>query len=246
MNNKKTALVTGGATGIGAATVRTLCRDGYNVAIVYNSSDAEAKLLASELSVEGYSVKAFKADITSSEAVQRLYDAVNEYFGDIYCLVNNAGIAQQKLFTDITDDDWQNMMNVNLTGAFNINRQFIPDLVRAKQGRIINISSMWGQVGASCEVHYSAAKAGIIGMTKALAKELAPSGINVNCVAPGAVDTKMMSCFSDEDKKALCEEIPLGRLGTPQEVAETVSFLASDKAGYITGQIIAVNGGMVI
>ncbi len=246
MSSRKTALVTGGATGIGAATVRALCRDGFNVAIVYNSSDARAQLLASELSVKGCCVKAFRADVSSSESVRSLCDEVKEFFGDIYCIVNNAGIAQQKLFTDITDEDWQRMININLTGAFNICRQFIPDLVRAKNGRIINISSMWGQVGASCEVHYSASKAGLIGMTKALAQELAPSGITVNCVSPGAIDTKMMSSFSDEDIEALCEEIPLGRLGKPEEVAETVSFLASDRAAYITGQIIAVNGGMVI
>lgn len=246
MSSRKTALVTGGATGIGAATVRALCRDGFNVAIVYNSSDARAQLLASELSVKGCCVKAFRADVSSSESVRSLCDEVKEFFGDIYCIVNNAGIAQQKLFTDITDEDWQRMININLTGAFNICRQFIPDLVRAKNGRIINISSMWGQVGASCEVHYSASKAGLIGMTKALAQELAPSGITVNCVSPGAIDTKMMASFSDEDIEALCEEIPLGRLGKPEEVAETVSFLASDRAAYITGQIIAVNGGMVI
>ena len=242
----KTAIVTGGATGIGAACVRALCRDGYNVALCYNRSDTEAELLVSELSVKGFCVKAFRADVTSSEAADKLYEEISGELGNVYCIVNNAGIAQQKLFTDITDEDWQKMINVNLTGAFNICRSIIPALVREKQGRIINISSMWGQVGASCEVHYSAAKAGLIGMTKALAQELAPSGITVNCVAPGAIETAMMSAFSEEDKKALCEEIPLGRLGRPEEIAEAVSFLASDKAAYITGQVIAVNGGMVI
>ncbi len=242
----KTAVVTGGATGIGEAIVRSLCRDGFCTAIVYNSSDVKARLLASELSDKGYTVKAYKADVSSSADIDALYNAVNNDFGDIEVIVNNAGIAQQKLFTDITDEDWNKMIGINLTGSFNVCRRFIPDLVRAKKGKIINISSMWGQVGASCEVHYSASKAGIIGMTKALAQELAPSGITVNCVSPGAIDTNMMASFSEEDKASLCEEIPLGRLGKAEEVAETVAFLASEKAAYITGQVIAVNGGMVI
>lgn len=246
MITKKIAVVTGGATGIGEAVVRTLCRDGFCVAIVYNSSDAKAQLLASELSAKGQDAYVFKADITSQKEIEELYRFIKDAVGTPEVIVNNAGIAQQKLFTDITADEWHHMIDVNLTGAFNVCRQFIPDMVRVKAGRIINISSMWGQVGASCEVHYSASKAGLIGMTKALAMELAPSGITVNCVAPGAVETKMMASFSDEDKKALCEEIPLGRLGKPEEIAEAVAFLASDKASYITGQVIAVNGGIVV
>ena len=240
------AVVTGGATGIGEAIVRTLCRDGFSVAIVYNSSDVKAKLLTSELSSLNFDVKAFKADVSSSSDIEKLYESITNSMGKVNLIVNNAGIAQQILFTDITDDEWSRMININLTGAFNVCRKFIPDMIREKYGRIINISSMWGQVGASCEVHYSASKAGLIGMTKALAQELAPSGITVNCVAPGAIETKMMDSFSQEDKNALCEEIPLGRLGTAQEVAEAVAFLASDKASYITGQILAVNGGMVV
>ncbi len=240
------AVVTGGATGIGEAIVRTLCRDGFSVAIVYNSSDVKAKLLTSELSSLNYDVKAFKADVSSSSVIEKLYESIINTMGKVNLIVNNAGIAQQILFTDISDDEWSRMINVNLTGAFNVCRKFIPDMVSEKQGRIINISSMWGQVGASCEVHYSASKAGLIGMTKALAQELAPSGITVNCVAPGAIETRMMASFSQEDKAALCEEIPMGRLGTAQEVAEAVAFLASDKASYITGQVLAVNGGMVV
>lgn len=240
------AVVTGGATGIGEAIVRTLCRDGFSVAIVYNSSDVKAKLLTSELSSHNYDVQAFKADVSSSEDIENLYLNIKNSMGKANLVVNNAGIAQQILFTDISDSEWHRMINTNLTGAFNVCRRFIPDMVSEKQGRIINISSMWGQVGASCEVHYSASKAGLIGMTKALAQELAPSGITVNCVAPGAIETKMMESFSQEDKDALCEEIPLGRLGTAEEVAEAVAFLASDKASYITGQVLAVNGGMVV
>ncbi len=242
----KIAVVTGGATGIGEAIVRTLCRDGFSVAIVYNSSDVKAKLLTSELSSLNYDVKAFKADVSSSADIRKLYESIRNAMGKVNLIVNNAGIAQQILFTDISDDEWNRMININLTGAFNVCRSFIPDMISEKQGRIINISSMWGQVGASCEVHYSASKAGLIGMTKALAQELAPSGITVNCVAPGAIETKMMASFSQEDKAALCEEIPMGRLGTAQEVAEAVAFLASEKASYITGQVLAVNGGMVV
>lgn len=246
MNNGRVAIVTGGASGIGEAIVRALCRDGFSVAINYNRSEARALALASELSVNGSKVIAVKADVSSADEVNNMAETVKALLGAPNVLVNNAGIAQQKLFTDITDEDWSRMIGVNLTGAFNACRAVLPFMIHEKKGKIINISSMWGQVGASCEVHYSAAKAGLIGLTKALAQETAPSGITVNCVAPGAVKTNMMASFSKEDIDALCEEIPLGRLGESNEIAETVAFLASDKADYITGQVIAVNGGMVI
>ena len=246
MKNGRVAVVTGGASGIGEAIVRALCRDGFSVAINYNSSEAQALALASELSVNGSNVITIKADVSSSSDVNKMMETVKEELGTPEILINNSGIAQQKLFTDITDEDWNRMMSVNLTGVFNTCRAVLPFMIHEKKGRIINISSMWGQVGASCEVHYSAAKAGVIGLTKALAQEVAPSGITVNCVAPGAVDTKMMSSFSAEDKASLCEEIPLGRIGNAEEIAETVAFLVSDKSSYITGQVIGVNGGMVI
>lgn len=242
----RVALVTGGASGIGEAVVRSLCADGFSVAIICNRSEAQAHALASELSLKGSNVIAVKADVSSPTEVKTAVEEVTRILGTPYVLVNNAGIAQQKLFTDITDDDWNNMLGVNLSGAFYMCRAVLPAMIHEKAGKIINISSMWGQVGASCEVHYSAAKAGLIGLTKALAQEVAPSGITVNCVAPGAIETKMMAFFSADDKKALCEEIPLERLGRPEEIADTVSFLASDKASYITGQVIGVNGGMVI
>ena len=246
MKNGKVAVVTGGASGIGEAIVRALCRDGFSVAINYNSSEAQALALASELSVNGSNVITIKADVSSSSDVNKMMNTVKEVLGSPEILINNSGIAQQKLFTDITDEDWNRMIGVNLTGVFNTCRAVLPFMIHEKKGRIINISSMWGQVGASCEVHYSAAKAGVIGLTKALAQEVAPSGITVNCVAPGAVDTKMMSSFSAEDKAALCEEIPLGRIGNAEEIAETVAFLVSDKSSYITGQVIGVNGGFVV
>lgn len=246
MRYGKVAVVTGGASGIGEATVRALCADGMSVVINYNSSEAKAEALASELSFNGFNVMTAKADVSDSSEVNEMFEKINRDFGVPLILVCNSGIAQQKLFTDITDDDWNSMLGVNLTGVFNCCRAALPFMIRQKKGRIINISSMWGQVGASCEVHYSAAKAGVIGLTKALAQEVAPSGITVNCVAPGAVETKMMSSFSQDDIAALCDEIPLMRLGKAEEVAAAVAFLASEKAGYITGQIIGVNGGMVI
>lgn len=242
----RVAVVTGGASGIGKAVVRALCRDGFAVAINYNSSEAQALALASELSANGSNVIAIKADVSSSKEVDEMINVVKAQLGTPNVLVNNSGIAQQKLFTDITDEDWNTMIGVNLTGSFNTCRAVLPFMIHEKKGKIINISSMWGQVGASCEVHYSASKAGLIGLTKALAQEVAPSGITVNCIAPGAVETKMMSSFTGDDISALCEEIPMGRLGKAEEIAKVVSFLASDSASYITGQVIGVNGGMVV
>ena len=160
--------------------------------------------------------------------------------------MSNAGIAQQKLFTDITPEEWQRMLDVNLTGAFNLCQLALPGMICRKAGRILTVSSMWGQTGGSCEVHYSAAKAGLIGLTKALAKEEGPSGITVNCVAPGVIDTDMMASFTAEDKAALAEETPVGRLGTAEEVAKLLLYLAGEDAGYITGQVFGVNGGLVI
>ena len=166
--------------------------------------------------------------------------------GHVDVLVCNAGIAQQKLFTDITPAEWQHMLDVNLTGAFHLCQLALPEMIRRKWGRILTVSSMWGQTGGSCEVHYSAAKAGLIGLTKALAREEGPSGITVNCVAPGVIDTDMMAAFTPGDKAALAEETPVGRLGNAQEVARALLFLAGEEAGYITGQVFGVNGGLVI
>ena len=171
---------------------------------------------------------------------------VDDALGEPDILVNNAGIAAQKLFTDVTADEWDEMMAVHVRGAFLCCRAALPHMIRQKWGRIINIASMWGQVGASCEVPYSAAKAALIGLTKALAKEEGPSGVTVNCIAPGAVDTDMMAGFSAQDREALCEETPLCRLGTPQDIAAAAAFLASEQAGFITGQVLGVNGGFVV
>ena len=243
--NKKTALVTGGAKGIGAAVCRALAKDGYNIALNFNTSEKEALSLKNELSAVT-SVEIFKADVSDSEQVKKMFSEIENIFGGADVLVNNAGIAQQALFTDITDEMWQKMIDTNLTGAFNCCRSALPYMIREKCGSIINIASMWGEVGASMEVHYSAAKAGLIGLTKALAKEVGLSGITVNAVSPGVVLTDMMAQFSDEDKKVLADETPMGVLGTPEDIAATVSFLASEKARFITGQVVSVNGGFVI
>ena len=243
--NKKTALVTGGAKGIGAAVCRALAKDGYNIALNFNTSEKEALSLKNELSVLTC-VEIFKADVSDSEQVKKMFSEIENIFGGADVLVNNAGIAQQALFTDITDEMWQKMIGTNLTGAFNCCRSALPYMIRQKCGSIINIASMWGEVGASMEVHYSAAKAGLIGLTKALAKEVGLSGITVNAVSPGVVLTDMMAQFSDEDKKVLADETPMGVLGTPEDIAATVSFLASEKARFITGQVVSVNGGFVI
>lgn len=245
MNKKKTALVTGGAKGIGGAICEQLARDGYNIALNYNTSEKEALALKEKLA-SFTDIEIFKADVSDSKQVNAMFDEIEKSFGGVDVLVNNAGIAQQALFTDITDEMWQRMIGVNLTGAFNCCRRALPYMINNKYGAIVNIASMWGEVGASMEVHYSAAKAGLIGLTKALAKEVGLSGITVNAVSPGVVLTDMMSTFSDEDKKSLADDTPMGTLGKAEDIASAVSYVVSDKARFITGQVISVNGGFVI
>lgn len=245
MNNKKTALVTGGAKGIGSAICRALAKDGYKIAINYNSSQNEAEALKNELSAIT-EVEIFKADVSDSKQVREMFSEIEKVFGGVDVLVNNAGIAGQMLFTDITDEMWQKMINVNLSGAFYCCREALKFMINKKSGRIINIASMWGETGASMEVHYSASKAGLIGLTKALAKEVGLSGVTVNAVSPGVIMTDMMKSFSEADIAVLKDETPLNSLGTAENVADAVSFLASEKADFITGQVISVNGGFVI
>ena len=233
----KKALVTGGAGGIGSAICRRLAQDGYSVIINYSRSKEKAGALAAEINGQ-----AIGFDISDIKVVS---DAFSE-IGHIDLLVNNAGISEIDLFHCIPHEKASQIMAVNLTGAMNCARTVLPDMIRNGAGCIINISSMWGQCGASCEVDYSASKAGLIGFTKALAKEVAPSGIRVNCVAPGFIMTEMNSRFSEEDLALILEDIPLGIFGKPEHIADAVSFLASQQAEYITGQTLAVNGGMVI
>lgn len=242
----KTAIVTGGAGGIGSAIVKELCRAGYSAAIIYHASEEKAMALSSALISDGFDAFAVPADVRSPAAVNEAVEKICRLNGGVDVLVNNAGIARQQLFQEITDEDWADMIGVNLSGTFYFCRAVLPHMLRAHKGRIINVASMWGQVGASMETAYSAAKAGVIGLTRALAKETAPSGVTVNCVCPGAVDTAMMAGFSAEEINDLCMEIPAGRLGAPEEIAKAVAFFADEKNAYITGQVLGVNGGFVV
>ncbi len=237
----KTVLITGGSRGIGKAMVKAFNNAGYNVAFTYNNSKDMADLLANETGA-----MAIHADSRVESDVCTAVEAVLARFGRIDCLINNAAISQFSLFTDISLDTWNDMLSVNLTGAFLYSKAVIPDMLSRKKGRIINITSMWGIVGSSCEVHYSAAKAGLIGMTKALAKELGPSGITVNAIAPGVIDTDMNKALSDEDIDALKNDTPLMRIGDADDVAGAALFLASDNSSFITGDVINVSGGYII
>ena len=240
----KTVLITGGTRGIGAACAHKFYTAGYNIALVYASDDAAAQKFVSDKDMSR--VVLIKADVSDYAAMQSAADAITKKFGDIDVLVNNAGIACQKMMNDITEADWDRMFDVNVKGCFNCVKAVMDGMIHNKWGRIINISSMWGQVGASCEVHYSAAKAAVIGFTKALAKELAPSGITVNCVAPGVIDTDMNKILDSETIDALAEETPVGRIGSGDDVAEAVMFLAGEGSSFVTGQVLGVNGGMIV
>ncbi len=241
----KTAVVTGGAKGIGAAAAELLCQQGFSTAIHYHTSEEKALALSSFLVSKGYDAFPVKADISDPEQVRAMIRTVLERSGRIDALVNNAGVEQWQLLDTVTDEQWRHVLDTDLSGAFYCCREALPVMLRQKYGRIVNIGSVWGQAGASCEAAYSAAKAGVIGLTKALAKETALSGITVNCVCPGAIDTDMMKRFSETEVAAFCEEVPMGRLGTPEEVAHAVAFFASEQASYITGQVLGVNGGMI-
>lgn len=242
----KTVLITGGARGIGKAMSEAFAKEGYNVLINFNKSEDEANELYTKLSEKNSYVKLFKADVSNRVEVENMIDYCVKEFGGLDVLVNNAGISQDKLFTDITDEDWDRMMNINLKGCFYCSQAALKYMISEKKGNIINISSIWGISGASCEVHYSITKAGIIGMTKALAKEVGPSNIRINSIAPGVINTDMLSEYNSEDINVLVEETPLMRLGTPDDIANCAIFLASDKSNFITGQVISPNGGFVI
>ena len=243
---KKTDVITGASKGIGAAMAILFERKGYNVVIGYNESYQLAKMLSSSLSSQGYNVVPIKANVANKLETDILIKEAVYKFGSVDVLINNAGVAFNGLITDTEEFDFDKIFDVDLKGVFNCCKSVTPVMVNQKSGKIINISSMWGQVGASCEVAYSAAKAGVIGLTKALAKELAPSGITVNAIAPGLIDTSMNSNISVEDLNAFVEDIPLGRMGNADEIAATALFLASEGADYITGQVIGVNGGYVM
>ncbi len=243
---RKTVLITGGAKGIGRAMAEIFALKGYNVVFNFYRSYNEAKDLESRLREMGCEAYGVQGDITNNNDVEKIFNFIEEKFSGIDILINNAGISQFKLFTEIKEEDWDLMMNVNLKGMFNCCKKAVPYMIKQKKGKILNISSIWGMVGASCEVHYSTSKAGMIGFTKALAKELGPSGVQVNCITPGVIDTDMNNCLSDEDKCSLKDNTPLMRLGTPGDIANLALYLSSSEADFITGQIISPNGGIVI
>ena len=237
MKPNKRVLITGASRGIGEAIARRLSQDGCELFLHANSNRKKLLELAEELSA-----KACFADFSDPLQVARLADEV----GEVDVLINNAGVAQSGLFQDLTDAQFDRLIAVNLRAPMDLTRRLIPTMIRNHSGVIVNVSSIWGQTGASLEVAYSAVKAGLIGFTKALAKELAPSGVRVNCVCPGAIRTDMMSDYNETEISALCEEIPLGRLGTPEEVSECVYFLITDSSSYVTGQVLSPNGGLLI
>ena len=237
----KTAVVTGASRGIGKAVAETLAADGYTVIVNYSASREKAEKIASDINGE-----AFQADVSDRKQTEKMFTYVYEKYGHIDLLVNNAGISVYGLFNDISEEDENRIIDVNIRGMLNCSRKALEYMIKRKYGRIINISSMWGETGASCEVHYSMTKAAVIGFTKALAKEVGMSGIQVNCVSPGMILTDMTSGFSVDEIQAIKDETPLYTIGVPQNVADAVSFLASHKADFITGQVISVNGGFVI
>ncbi len=240
----KAVIVTGGSQGIGAEIVKSLARSGNNVILNYNKSEQEAKNIQKELQEEGYNIEVFKADVSKHIEVTKLVNFCIEKYKTIDVLINNAGICEEKLFTDITDNEWDNMINTNLSSAFYAIKDALPCMIHNKSGLIINISSVYGLVGASCESHYAVTKAGLDAMTKSLAKELGPSGIRINSIAPGVIATRMNDFLSEEEMEDLKKEIPLGKIGTPSSIAKCVLWLMEDD--YTTGQVISVNGGWLI
>lgn len=243
---KDAVLITGASRGIGLATARLFAANGHPVVLNYNRNRESAFAAAREINAAGGMATAIQADVSQPDQVQAMFAEAQNQLGCIGILVNNAAVARQRLFTDIDYTEWRDTFAVNVDGMFLCSQIALRSMLREHRGSIVNLSSMWGQVGASCEVLYSAAKAAVIGMTKALAQEVGPSGIRVNCVAPGVIDTEMNSHLSAADLEALRADTPLMRLGTPLEVAEAVYFLSTDKASFITGQVLSPNGGFVM
>lgn len=243
---EKVALITGSSRGIGRAVAYQLAHDGYAVCINYIERRDKAEELVAQLRSEGCRAIAVQADVADRTAVNAMVETVREAFGPVTLLVNNAGVAGQALFQDVTDEMWDRYFSVNLNGMRHTIQAVLPDMLHEKAGNIVNISSIWGQHGASCEVTYSCTKHAIIGLTRSLAMELAPSGIRVNCVAPGVINTDMVQVLGEETLRELAQQTPLGRLGAPEDIAHAVSYLASERASFVTGQVLAVDGAFIL
>lgn len=242
----KVVLITGASRGIGKAEAEKFARQGYQVIANFNRSEKEMKIFSDSMQKQGLALIPMQADVSNAEEAQKMVDETLRQFGHIDVLICNAGIARQGLLTDLTPEDWRMMMSVNLDSVFYCCRAALPSMIRRQKGCIITTSSIWGITGASCEVPYSAAKAGVIGLTKALAKEAGPSGIRVNCIAPGVIDTQMNGNLTAEVLEELREETPLCQIGTPEQIADCAYFLAEDAASFLTGQVISPNGGFLI
>ena len=243
---EKIALVTGSSRGIGRAVARELARQGWRVCVNYRVRQDCAESLAAELAAEGHAIMTYQADVSQRQQVQAMVRAIQEKWGPVSLLVNNAGVAGQALFQDVTDEMWQRYFSTNVDGAYHAIQAVLPAMLHAHEGCILNISSIWGQRGASCEVTYSCTKAALIGLTRSLASELAPTHIRVNCIAPGVIKTDMLDALPPEVLPQLAEETPLRRLGTPEDIAPAAAILASEKAGFITGQVLTVDGGFIL
>lgn len=243
---RKIALISGGSRGIGAACVRAFAEDGYAVVFLYRRSADKAEALVRTLRSEGRDAAAYPCDVSDPQQVMETVATILRTYHHIDALVNCAGIAHIGLLTDMTEDEWDRLFAVNVRGAFSLTKAVLPGMISGRTGSIVNVSSMWGEVGASCEVAYSATKAALIGMTKALAKEVGPSGVRVNCVTPGVIDTDMNAQLTKYDRSALADETPLSRIGAAEEVAGTILFLCGEGASFITGQVLGISGGLVI
>lgn len=243
---RKIALITGGSRGIGAACVKTFAREGWAVVFLCRSNEEAARALRESLRGEGCDVAYYLCDVADSAQVKDTMADILRAYKRIDALVNNAGVSHIGLLTDMTDEEWNRVFDVNVKGAFHLLREVLPGMISRRSGAVVNVSSMWGEVGASCEAAYSASKAALIGLTKALAKEVGPSGVRVNCVTPGVIDTDMNALLDESARAELAEETPLGRIGSAEETAQAVYFLCSSAASFITGQVLGVSGGLVI